>query len=47
MVRELYESNGGQEPSIDALARHVESDQAIEIARMQELLVRLAESSRR
>jgi uncharacterized protein (DUF305 family) len=38
MVSELYASGGGQEPDIDAFARHVEADQAIEIARMQEML---------
>lgn len=38
MVTDLYASGGGQESEIDAFARHVEADQEIEIARMQELL---------
>jgi uncharacterized protein (DUF305 family) len=38
MVDELYSSGGGQESAIDQFARHVESDQGIEIARMQEML---------
>ena len=38
MVRRLYAANGGAEPEADAFARHVEADQRIEIARMQELL---------
>ncbi|WP_164743484.1 DUF305 domain-containing protein [Microbacterium sulfonylureivorans] len=38
MVRELYAAGGGQESEIDAFARHVEADQGIEIARMQEML---------
>jgi uncharacterized protein (DUF305 family) len=38
MVEELYAAGGGQEPDIDTFARHVEADQAIEIARMQEML---------
>ncbi|WP_194409693.1 DUF305 domain-containing protein [Microbacterium cremeum] len=42
MVAELYASGGGQEPDIDAFARHVESDQAIEIARMRDLLAQRA-----
>ena len=41
MVRELYAANGGTEPEADAFARHVEADQRIEIARMQDLLARL------
>jgi uncharacterized protein (DUF305 family) len=41
MVRQLYELGGGIEPAADAFARHVEADQAIEIARMQELLAEL------
>jgi len=38
MVDELYAAGGGQETEIDAFARHVEADQGIEIARMQEML---------
>lgn len=38
MVGQLYASGAGQEPEIDAFARHVEADQNIEIARMQEML---------
>jgi uncharacterized protein (DUF305 family) len=37
MVRELRAGDGGAEPEIDAFARHVDSDQGIEIARMREL----------
>ena len=37
MVRRLYAANGGAEPEADAFARHVEADQRIEIARMEEL----------
>lgn len=38
MVVQLYEDGGGLEPVVDGLARDVEADQNIEIARMQELL---------
>lgn len=38
MVADLYESGGGQEPSADAFARHVDSDQQIEITRMEQML---------
>lgn len=41
MVRRLELSGGGLEPNIGAFARHVEADQAIEIARMEDLLGRL------
>ena len=41
MVRQLYAANGGAEPESDAFARHVEADQRIEIARMQQLLAEL------
>jgi uncharacterized protein (DUF305 family) len=41
MVRELDLSGGGLEPNVGAFARHVEADQAIEIARMEDLLRRL------
>jgi uncharacterized protein (DUF305 family) len=37
MVGRLRASDGGAEPAIDAFARHVEADQAIEIGRMHEL----------
>jgi uncharacterized protein (DUF305 family) len=42
MVRRLYAAGGGLEPEADLFARHVEADQAIEIARMQQLLAGLA-----
>jgi uncharacterized protein (DUF305 family) len=38
MVHELYVKGGGAEPEADLFARHVESDQQIEIDRMQQLL---------
>ena len=38
MVGELYAAGGGHESDIDQFARHVESDQSIEIARMQQML---------
>lgn len=38
MVDELYAAGGGHESDIDQFARHVESDQGIEIARMQQML---------
>jgi uncharacterized protein (DUF305 family) len=38
MVAELYASDGGAESEIDAFARHVDSDQQIEIGRMKETL---------
>jgi uncharacterized protein (DUF305 family) len=38
MVAELYASDGGAEPELDAFARHVDADQLIEIGRMQETL---------
>lgn len=41
MVRQLELQGGGLEPNLDAFARHLEADQAIEIARMQDLLSRL------
>jgi uncharacterized protein (DUF305 family) len=41
MVRRLYAASGGAEPEADAFARHVEADQQIEIARMQQLLAEL------
>jgi uncharacterized protein (DUF305 family) len=41
MVRELYAADGGAEPEVDSLARHVEADQQIEIARMEQLLAEL------
>jgi uncharacterized protein (DUF305 family) len=42
MVEQLYAGNGGTESEIDAFARHVESDQQIEIERMQKLLTKLS-----
>ena len=41
MVDDLYEGDSGNEPEIGLFARHVDADQRIEIARMQELLARL------
>lgn len=41
MVRDLYGEGGGLEPAADAFARHVDSDQLIEIARMEQLLAGL------
>jgi uncharacterized protein (DUF305 family) len=41
MVRDLYAEGGGQESEIDFFARHIESDQEIEIKRMQEVLAAL------
>ncbi|MGH3703534.1 MAG: DUF305 domain-containing protein [Agromyces sp.] len=38
MVDELYAAGGGHESEIDQFARHVESDQGVEIAKMQQLL---------
>jgi uncharacterized protein (DUF305 family) len=38
MVAELYAADGGAESAIDAFARHVDSDQQIEIARMRGML---------
>ena len=38
MVDLLYASDGGLEPEADAFARHVDSEQTIEIARMEQLL---------
>lgn len=41
MVERLYAEKGGMEPEIDQFATHVDSDQRIEIARMQQLLAAL------
>jgi uncharacterized protein (DUF305 family) len=41
MVEELYAGDGGLESEVDALARGVDSDQLIEIGRMQQLLAGL------
>jgi uncharacterized protein (DUF305 family) len=41
MVERLYAEKGGLEPEIDQFATHVDSDQRIEIARMQQLLADL------
>ncbi len=38
MVEQLYAAGGGLESSADAFARHVDSDQQIEIGRMQGML---------
>ena len=40
MVADLNEAGGAQETEIGLFARHVEADQGIEIARMQQLLAR-------
>jgi uncharacterized protein (DUF305 family) len=40
MVHDLREDGGGLESEIDALARHIETDQEIEIQRMQDLLAK-------
>jgi uncharacterized protein (DUF305 family) len=37
MVYDLYSDGGGNESEVDSIARHVESDQSIEITRMQQL----------
>ena len=42
MVEELYASDGGLEPAVDALARNIDSDQLIEIGRMQAMLAERA-----
>jgi hypothetical protein len=41
MVRDLTAANGAAEPEIGAFTRHVEADQNIEIARIQDLLAGL------
>ena len=41
MVAELFEQNGGQEPEAYRLASHIDSDQRIEIARMQQMLAEI------
>jgi uncharacterized protein (DUF305 family) len=38
MVEELYAGDGGLEPEVDALARNIDSDQLIEIGRMEAML---------
>jgi uncharacterized protein (DUF305 family) len=38
MVRDLYAADSGIEPEVDALARHIDSDQLIEIGRMEQML---------
>jgi uncharacterized protein (DUF305 family) len=38
MIEELHAGDGGLEPELDALNRHIEADQNIEIGRMQQLL---------
>jgi uncharacterized protein (DUF305 family) len=42
MVGALYADDGGVEPEVDALARHIDSDQLIEIGRMEQMLAELA-----
>lgn len=44
MVADLLSAGGGQEPNIFQLAQHIDSDQSIEIARMNDLLAELAPS---
>ena len=41
MVQQLQAKGGGAEPELSAFTRHVEADQGIEIARMQDLLAEL------
>lgn len=41
MVQQLQAKGGGAEPELNAFTRHVEADQGIEIARMQDLLAEL------
>jgi uncharacterized protein (DUF305 family) len=41
MVQQLHADGGGDEPELSAFTRHVEADQGIEIARMQDLLAEL------
>jgi uncharacterized protein (DUF305 family) len=41
MVQELVDNGGGAEPEIEQFILHVDSDQTIEIERMQQLLDRL------
>jgi uncharacterized protein (DUF305 family) len=42
MVDELYAGDGGLEPEVDAIARHIDSDQLIEIGRMEQMLAELS-----
>ncbi|MGH8829361.1 MAG: DUF305 domain-containing protein [Jiangellaceae bacterium] len=44
MVADLLTGGGGQEPNIFQLAQHIDSDQSIEIARMNDVLAELAPS---
>jgi uncharacterized protein (DUF305 family) len=41
MVEDLYAGDGGAEPEVDAMARHIDSDQLIEIGRMERMLAEL------
>ena len=41
MVSRLYAANAGVEPEVDGLARHIDSDQVIEIGRMERMLAQL------
>lgn len=41
MVEELLSGEGGQEPEVFQLARHIDADQRVEIARMRRLLAEL------
>lgn len=41
MVADLYASGGGSESAIDRIAREIEGDQGIEIARMEQMLADL------
>ena len=47
MVEQLRAADAGAEPEIDAFARHVDSDQRIEIARMRNLLAELRSGGER
>ncbi|WP_170955528.1 DUF305 domain-containing protein [Ornithinimicrobium cerasi] len=43
MAYKLYEAGGGSESEVDSIARHVESDQSIEIGRMQQMLAAMGD----
>lgn len=41
MIRELFDENGGAESETDAVLRNIDSDQTLEIGRMERLLAKL------
>lgn len=41
MVYDLYGAGGGVESEVDSIARHVDSDQSIEISRMRQMLAEM------